>query len=147
MFKKILVATDGSPLSQKAVDCAIDMARAHGAELLAVNVVPRYPTSFFEGAAHLSAEEVGAVERRWAQRAQGLLEDVVERARASGVEAKTATPIDDFVAQALIHVAKKHRCDLIVMASHGRKGIGRLLLGSETQQLLVHSSLPVLVLR
>ena len=61
MFKKILVATDGSPLSKKDVKCAIGLARAHQAELLAVTVVPRYPLSYFEGAASFSGEEIGVI--------------------------------------------------------------------------------------
>lgn len=147
MFKKILVATDGSALSRKAVKVAIDLARTHQAELLAVTVVPRYPLSYFEGAASFSADEIGAIESRWAHEAQGLLESVAERARAQGVKVRTVAVGSDLVAQALILTAKKHKCDLMVMASHGRKGIKRLLLGSETQQVLTHSTLPVLVLR
>lgn len=147
MFKKILVATDGSTLSRKAVKCAIGMARTHQAELLVVNVVPRYPLSYFEGAASFSAEEIGAIESRWSHEAQNLLEGVAQRANAEGVRTRTAAISGDLVAQALLTAAKKHKCDLIVMASHGRKGIKRLLLGSETQHVLTHSALPVLVLR
>ena len=147
MFKKILVATDGSVLSRKAVSCALSMARVHQAELLVVHVVPRYPVSYFEGAATFSAEEVGAIESRWAHEAQHLLGGIVERAVAAGIKTKAVALSSDLVAQALLQAARKHKCDLIVMASHGRKGIKRLLLGSETQQVLAHSSLPVLVLR
>ncbi|MBS0341731.1 MAG: universal stress protein [Proteobacteria bacterium] len=147
MFKKILVATDGSTLSRKAEKCAIDMARTHQAELLVVNVVPRYPLSYFEGAARFSAQEIGAIESRWSHEAQDLLERVAQRANALGVKTRTAAISSDLVAQALLLAARKHKCDLIVMASHGRKGIKRLLLGSETQHVLTHSTLPVLVLR
>ena len=147
MFKKILVATDGSTLSRKAVKCAIGMARTHQAELLVVNVVPRYPLSYFEGAASFSAEEIGAIESRWSHEAQNLLDGVAQRANAEGVRTRTAAISGDLVAQALLTAAKKHKCDLIVMASHGRKGIKRLLLGGETQHVLTHSALPVLVLR
>lgn len=147
MFKKILVATDGSTLSRKAVKCAIGMARTHQAELLVVNVVPRYPLSYFEGAVAFSAEEIGVIESRWSHEAQDLLDGVAERANAEGVRTRTAAISGDLVAQALLLAAKKHKCDLIVMASHGRKGIKRLLLGSETQHVLTHSALPVLVLR
>lgn len=147
MFKRILVATDGSALSKKAVNYAVELARIHHAELLAINVVPRYPTSYFAGAATFSADEVGAIESRWAHEAQHLLNDIAERANAAGIKTKTAALSSDLVAQSLLLAAKKHKCDLIVMASHGRKGIKRLLLGSETQQVLTHSELPVLVLR
>lgn len=147
MFKRILVATDGSALSRKAVDYAVELARIHHAELLAVNVVPRYPMSYFEGAATFSADEVGAIEGRWAREAHHLLQGIAERANAAGVKTKTTALSSDLVAQSLLLAAKKYKCDLIVMASHGRRGIKRLLLGSETQHVLTHSDLPVLVLR
>ena len=147
MFKKILVATDGSVLSRKAVNCALSMARIHEAELLVVHVVPRYPTSYFEGAVTFSADEVGVIESRWAHEAQHLLNGIAERAVAAGIKTRTVALSSDLVAQSLLRAAKKHKCDLIVMASHGRKGIKRLLLGSETHQVLTHSNLPVLVLR
>ena len=147
MFKKILVATDGSPLSRKAVKCAIGLARTHQAQLLVVNVVSRYPTSYFEGAASLSEEEIASIESRWLQESQGLLDGIAQRANAEGVRATTAAIGSDHVAESLLQAAKKHKCDLMVMASHGRRGIKRLLLGSETQHVLTHSTLPVLVLR
>jgi nucleotide-binding universal stress UspA family protein len=72
----------------------------------------------------------------------------VEKAgRAKGVKVKPVTARSDLVSDAIIAAAKKHKCDLIVMASHGRRGIKRLLLGSETQLVLTHSHIPVLVLR
>lgn len=147
VFKKILLATDGTWLSRKAVRCAIGMARVHQAELLVVNVVPRYPTSYFEGAVTFTADEVGVIERRWVHAAHALLECVATRANAAGVKTKTAALSSDLIGQALLLAARKHECDLIVMASHGRKGVKRLLLGSETQQVLTHSTIPVLVLR
>ena len=147
MFKRILVATDGSTLSRRAVSSAISLAAAHEAELVAVMVVPRYPKAYFEGAVTFSPEDIAIIEDRWAQDAQKKLDAVGERARAAGVAVKTASLSSDLVAEALIAAAKKHKCDLIVMASHGRKGIKRLLLGSETQHVLTHSTLPVLVLR
>jgi nucleotide-binding universal stress UspA family protein len=147
MFKRILVATDGSTLSKKAVRAAITLAAQHEAQLVALTVVPRYPTSYLDGAMSFSAEEIATTERRWADAAQAVLDDIVTAARAKGVNIKTATMSSDQVAESVIRAARKHRSDLIVMASHGRKGLKRLLLGSETQHVLTHSSLPVLVLR
>ena len=147
MFKRILVATDGSTLSKKAVTSAIALAAQHDADLVALNVIPRYPRSYFEGAITFSAEDIGRIEKQWADKAQALLDAVSTRARDSGVRVKTATANSDLVAESIIAAAKKHKCDLIVMASHGRKGIKRLLLGSETQHVLTHSTVPVLVLR
>lgn len=147
MFKRILVATDGTTLSKKAVRAAITLAALHEAQLVALTVVPRYPTSYLGGAMAFSAEEVATTEKRWADAAQALLDDIAVAAKAKGVNIKTVTMSSDQVAESVIRAANKHGSDLIVMASHGRKGLKRLLLGSETQHVLTHSSLPVLVLR
>ena len=147
MYKRILVATDGSTLSKKAVASAIELAATCGAELLALKVVPRYPQAYFEGSIPLSVEEVARVEKQWTESAQAQLATVQKWAHAKAVSIKTLAVKSDVVSDAIIATAKKHKADLIVMASHGRKGIKRLLLGSETQQVLTHSHIPVLVLR
>ena len=147
MYKRILVATDGSTLSKKAVSSAIDLAALSGAELVAVKITPRYPQSYFEGSLPLSQTEVAKIEKTWSDNAQKLLDTVVKSAKAKGVSAKGVVVKSDSVSDALIAASKKYKADLIVMASHGRRGIKRLLLGSETQQVLTHSSIPVLVLR
>ena len=147
MYKRILVATDGSTLSKKAVSSAIDLAALSGAELVAIKVTPRYPQSYFEGSLPLSQTEVAKIEKTWSDNAQKLLDAVVKAAKAKGVNAKGVVVKSDIVSDALIAASKKHKADLIVMASHGRRGIKRLLLGSETQQVLTHSHVPVLVLR
>ena len=127
MYKRILVATDGSKLSKTAVTSAISLAAACGAELVAIQVVAPYPISYFEGGMAVDAAEVKRVEAQWA--------------------AKAMVSKSDSVSDAILRAAEKGACDLIVMASHGRRGIKRLLLGSETQHVLTHASLPVLVLR
>jgi nucleotide-binding universal stress UspA family protein len=147
MYKRILVATDGSTLSKKAVTSAIGLAATCGAELIALKVVPRYPQAYFEGSIPLSAEDVGRVEKQWSDAAQEAVDAIVKSAKSKTVQAKGITAKSDVVSDAIISAAKKHNADLIVMASHGRKGIKRLLLGSETQQVLTHSHIPVLVLR
>jgi nucleotide-binding universal stress UspA family protein len=147
MFKRILVATDGSTLSKKAVSSAISLAAQNEAELFAITVVPRYPKNYFEGSMTFSPDDIARIEGDWAAKAQGKLDVVSNLAKAAGVRIKTAAMSSDLVAESVISAAKKHKCDLIVMASHGRKGIKRLLLGSETQHVLTHSELPVLVLR
>jgi nucleotide-binding universal stress UspA family protein len=147
MYTRILVATDGSALSKKAVTSAIQLAATCGAELVALKVVPRYPQAYFEGSIPLSAEEISRVERQWTESAQALLAQVEKSAKSKGVVTKVVTVKSDVVSEAIISAAKKHKADVIVMASHGRKGIKRLLLGSETQQVLTHSHIPVLVLR
>jgi nucleotide-binding universal stress UspA family protein len=115
--------------------------------LVAVKVVPRYPQSYFEGSVPLSVDEVGRVEKEWTDHGQAVVDAVKKAAVENGLKAKSVVVKSDLIAEALLAAAKKHKCDLIVMASHGRKGIKRLLLGSETQQVLTHSTIPVLVLR
>jgi nucleotide-binding universal stress UspA family protein len=147
MYKKILVATDGSTLSKKAVSSAIALAQLTGAELVALKVIPRYPQSYFEGGVALAASEVDRIEKQWAAHGQAVVDAVAKSASAKGVQVKAITAKSDLVSEAIIATAKKQKCDLIIMASHGRRGIKRLLLGSETQQVLTHSHVPVLVLR
>ena len=147
MYQRILVPTDGSPLSQKAVTGAIEQAALTGAELVALYVVPRYPTNYFEGGIPVSNSEVARTEKQWSDKGQAVVDAVQKLAKAAGVQAKGVLARSDLVAESVISAAKKHKCDLIVMASHGRKGIKRILLGSETQHVLTHSKLPVLVLR
>ena len=147
MYKRILVATDGSTLSKKAVRNAIDLAAAVGADLVALYVVPRYPVSYFEGGVTISMEDVERTEKQWSEKGQAVVDAVQQAAQAEGIKAKAVVIRSDLVAESIIAAVKKHKCDLVVMASHGRKGIKRVLLGSETQHVLTHSTVPVLVLR
>ncbi len=147
MYQRILVATDGSPLSDKAVTSGVDLAKLTGAELIAIKVIPHYPQSYFEGRTSLTTEEAARVEKQWSEDSQAVVEAIRTAAEAKGVKVQALTVKSDLVAQAIVSTAKKHDCDLIVMASHGRRGISRLLLGSETQHVLTHSHIPVLVLR
>lgn len=147
MYTRILVATDGSALSKKAVTSAIALAALSGAELVAVKVTPRYPQSYFEGSLPLNPAEVSKIETQWADDAKKMLDAVVKAGKAKGVTVKPVVVKSDIVSDAIIATIKKHKADLVVMASHGRRGIKRLLLGSETQQVLTHASVPVLVLR
>jgi nucleotide-binding universal stress UspA family protein len=112
-----------------------------------MKVVPRYPQAYFEGSIPLSVAEVSRIEKQWTEAAQANLDTIQKAAKAKGVSMKSVTVKSDVVSDAIIATAKKQKADLIVMASHGRKGIKRLLLGSETQQVLTHSHIPVLVLR
>jgi nucleotide-binding universal stress UspA family protein len=147
MYQKILVATDGSTLSKKAVRSAIELAAALEAELVALYVVPRYPISYFEGGITISTQDIARTEQQWADQGQAVVDAVQQAAQAKGVKAKATVTKGDLVAEAIMAAAKKHKCDLIVMASHGRKGFKRILLGSETLHVLTHSAVPVLVLR
>ena len=147
MYQRILVATDGSALSKKAVKHAISLAASTGASLVALKVVPRYPVSFFDGSATLTVETVSEAEKKWVTDAESQLDAVVKEAQSAGVKAKTAVVKSDLIAESIISAARKHKADLVVMASHGRKGIKRILLGSEALAVLTHSEVPVLILR
>lgn len=147
MYERILVATDGSALSKKAVSSAISLCALLGAELVALKVIPRYPMSYFEGGMAVSPNEVARAEKQWADAAQTVVDAVRKAAEAKSVKARALTVRSNMVSEAIIAAAKKHKADLIVMASHGRRGIKRVLLGSETQLVLTHSEIPVLVLR
>ena len=148
MYQRILIATDGSKLSEKAVSSGISLAAALDAEIIAFSAAPRYPLMYFEGAVILTAAEESRIEKEWHQQSQALVDAVQEEAHRHSVKAKAVTGTNSgSISECIIQAAKKHKCDLIVMASHGRKGISRVLLGSETLDVLTHSHVPVLVLR
>jgi len=147
MYKRILVATDGSKLSQQAINHALSLADVTGADVVALKVVPRYPQTYFEGGVALAAAEVARIEKQWQEDAMKAVNAVKDAGQKLEVKVKPITVKSDLVSEAIISAAKRNKCDLIVMASHGRRGIKRLLLGSETQQVLTHSHIPVLVLR
>jgi len=147
MYKRILIATDGSPLSEKAVASGLELAALARAKAIALKVIPRYPRKFFDGGLPLDVLEIKRIEDDWAAQAQALMRKVKDDGVRAGVLVRTMVVKSDLVAEAIIAAAKKHDCDLIVMASHGRKGVKRVLLGSETLNVLTHSEIPVLVLR
>ena len=147
MYKRIFLATDGSHLSHKAEQSAIAMAAAFHAELLVVKVVPHYIQTYFEGSFAVSDVDSKKIEEQWVQTAQKVLDKVQTEAAALGVNANTLVIKSDDIAKGLIDQAEQFKAELIVMASHGRKGIKRLLLGSETMTVLTHVKIPVLVLR
>ena len=147
MYKRILIATDGSPLSDKAVESGLGLAALSGASIVALKVVPRYPRSYFEGSAPLNRDEVKQVEQRWTDAALAELAEIKKMGAEQGISVKSVVAKSELIAESIISAATKNNCDLIVMASHGRKGIKRVLLGSETQHVLTHSHIPVLVLR
>ncbi|MBC7681425.1 MAG: universal stress protein [Ferruginibacter sp.] len=147
MYTSILVATDGSELSHKAVTSGIDLATLTGAALVIVKVVPRYARTYFEGSIPVSMDDSARIEQQWIDDGQLVVDSYKAGAEAKGVKVQTVVVQSDLVAEGTIAAATKHHADLIVMASHGRKGITRLLLGSETQHVLTHSHTPVLILR
>lgn len=147
MLTNILVPTDGSKLSAKAVNAAIELAKLSNAGLVALHVYPRYPGSpygTFEPARDVLEQ---AHERQAKANADQLFADIRQKTEAEGLRFDSALVESNAVWKQIIAVARRKKCDLVCMASHGRRGVGALVLGSETQKVLTHSTLPVLVVR
>ena len=147
MFKHILLPTDGSKLSSKAVKMGIDIAKKNGARVTAMHVVPQFTLMVDDGITMLSPALKKRFEDEGKARAQKMLDAVAKEARARGVRCYTHCVASDLPYQEIIAVARKQKCDVILMASHGRRGLSSLLLGSETAKVLLHSKIPVLVVR
>ncbi|MCU0561535.1 MAG: universal stress protein [Desulfobacterales bacterium] len=145
MFKHILLPTDGSDLSGKAIEEGIRLAQSIGAKVTALNVMPQQPTLFYH--ARISPEALAEAARQAKAAANAHLEEVRQKAAAAGVACEAVFESNDSPYEAIIQLAEKRGCDLILMASHGRKGVGAMLIGSETQKVLTHSRIPVLVVR
>jgi nucleotide-binding universal stress UspA family protein len=147
MYKNLLVATDGSKLSGKAVVHALALAKAVGAKVTAFYAAPDYPMpAYADGVVYepVSRKEYSKLA---AEDADKILSAVTAKAKAEGVECKTTFSIAAAPWEAILDAAKKNKCDGIVMASHGRRGLSAVLLGSETQKVLTHTKLPVTVVR
>ena len=149
MYKHILVPTDGSKLSDKCVRQAIKMARALRAKITAVHVVSNYQPVLDqdEGFMPVIPALMKDYDDRTAAYARRLLRPVKAAAGKAGVECDTVVSTGDLPYEMIIKQARKSRCDVVMMASHGRSGIKALLLGSETAKVLAHSKIPVLVVR
>ena len=146
MYKHLLVATDGSKLSAKAVAHAIALAQSHGAKLTAFYASSDYPTPVAEGIFYMSMapEEYTAICK---EEADKILKPISLKATAAGLDFNSVHAIAAAPWEAVLAAAKKNNCDAIVMASHGRRGLSALLLGSETQKVLTQTKLPVIVVR
>ena len=147
MYKKILVSTDGSDLSQKAANHALELAKVTGASVVAVTVTPSYPVTYLEGSMPINSDQAKEVEAKWRAESQQFISSIQDAGSKLGVTVDGVIVNNDSISDAILDTAKDTGADLIVMASHGRKGIARLLLGSETQHVLTSSPIPVLVLR
>ena len=149
MFRHILFPTDGSPTSARAMKTAIALAKTCKAELTAIHVIPPWtPPAYVEGI--LPYPELYSPEeyKRITEKAAGvMLEKVAAAAKTARVKCDTAIVGKAPVWKAIIAAARSKGCDVIVMASHGRKGLEGILLGSETHRVLTHSKTPVLVCR
>ena len=148
MYKHILVPTDGTALSQKAVKAAARLARGMNAKVTALHVIPAYmPPMAAEAAVMYEAYSPQQYKKETEASARKTLDKAKAALDASHVRSDTAFVTNDHPWSAIVKAARTRKCDLIVMASHGRRGITGLLLGSETTKVLTHSKTPVLVCR
>ena len=148
MFKKILIPTDGSPLSAQAANAGITFARSIGAQVLALNVTqPFAATIGFDGMAAAYAITDEDYEKAASDQADKYLSHIVDRAQTAGVAAQFRSVSNFNVADGIVQAAEEDKCDLIFMGSHGRSGLSRLLLGSVTAKVLSLATMGVLVYR
>ena len=158
MYKRILVPTDGSELSARAVDQALQVAKMSGARVTVLHVIPplselavselaeQYDASLGDGYI-LPASLQAKVHEGISARARAMLDSICSKAAAAEVECDSELAVGSSAHEEIIKRSTPPRYDLIVMASHGRKGMQALVLGSETNKVLVHSKVPVLVVR
>lgn len=145
MFKKILVPTDGSPLSDKAAEAAMAFAAAHGASVVGLSVAELYPFMLMpEAGAMVDMANYEEIQDKSAQQAMAKLRAM---AAETGVSAEVVSTRGVHPYEEILKTATDKGCDLIWMGSHGRKGLDKLLLGSETQRVLSHTTIPVMVWR
>jgi nucleotide-binding universal stress UspA family protein len=144
MFKKILLPTDGSELSLKAVQGGIEFAKALNASVVGVTVVEPYS---YSNLSEYRPETLDDYEQRMMKVAAERLGKVADAAAKASVPIETVTTKSFSPYEAIIEAAKAKGCDVIFMASHGRRGLSAVLLGSETQKVLTHSTIPVMVYR
>jgi nucleotide-binding universal stress UspA family protein len=144
MVRHILVPTDGSEITAKAVQAAIDLARPLGATLTTISVKEPFPYSAISEMQPVPPQEFFDAQERIAS---ARVKAVVKAAEAAGLSCAAFTVEASHPWEAIVEQAKTQDCDLIVMASHGRRGVSALLLGSETQKVLTHCSIPVLVIK
>ena len=144
MFNRILVPTDGSDITKKAVATAISLAQSVKAKLYTLSVKEPFPYSAISEMQPVPPQEFYDAQERIAS---GRVKAVLDAAAAAGVACEGATVEALHPWEAILDMAKQKDCDVVVMASHGRRGMAALLIGSETSRVLTHSPLPVLVVK
>jgi nucleotide-binding universal stress UspA family protein len=145
MFRHILLPSDGSSLSEAAVRTGVQLAKTIHAGVTGLCVVPKLRYLSYDS--ELSADVRKRMAEACRSHAEKILSGIEAAAREAGVPCQTAYEISDYPHEVIIRASEKKECDLIIMASHGRRGVEGLLLGSETQKVLTHSKIPVLVYR
>ncbi|MEY4354472.1 MAG: hypothetical protein RLZZ609_2713 [Cyanobacteriota bacterium] len=146
-YKHLLVPSDGTQRSAHALAQAIELAKALGAQLTLLHVQAPLPVPLIGMGDMLDPATVESLSQTAAKEADRILAEARTVAATAGIPIQTEVVKQDLPYRAIVEAAKRHDCDLIVMASHGRKGLSGLLLGSETQRVLLNAPIPVLVVR
>lgn len=147
MFRHLLVPTDGSVLSDKAVEKAVAFAKESGAEITFFYAKPNYDASIYGEEALMEVLDPKLFQATVENKAQNILSKAEDMARAAGVRCDSLTSTSDEPHEAIIAAVQSKGCDLVLMASHGWRGVKGLILGSVTMKVLTHSTIPVLVYR
>jgi nucleotide-binding universal stress UspA family protein len=145
MFKHVLLPTDGSNLSQVAIQKGVQLAKSMKAKITGISVMPEQKYYLYQTDITVQVKEETAKQHKL--QANRNLSVIEKAAKDADVPCETLCEISDYPYETIIRVAEQKGCDLIMMASHGRRGVKGLLLGSETQKVLTHSKIPVLVYR
>ncbi|MEB3260829.1 MAG: universal stress protein [Cyanobacteriota bacterium] len=146
-YQHLLVPSDGSRLSDAALAQALDLAKTLGAKITLVHVQPPLPVSLVGMGDMLDPSTIESLSITAERESSRIVEEARAVAAARGLDLPTEVIKQDLPHRAIVDAAKRHGCDLIVMASHGRRGLSSLLLGSETQRVLLNAAVPVLVVR
>jgi nucleotide-binding universal stress UspA family protein len=147
MFKHILIPTDGSPIANKAVKAGIKFAKEIGARVTAYHAVAELLPQTYGETYVIDQQTINQFDRRVREAGQRQSDAIGKLAKMAGVPFVSVMTRDNAPHEGIIRAAKKHKCDVIFMASHGRRGLAGLLMGSVTQKVLTHSKIPVLVYR
>lgn len=148
MYSRLLIATDGSELAGKAVTHGVDLAGQIGVPVVIVTVSETWSATEIAAGAQMGRNNpIEVFEVAAAKSAEAILASAGQIAKSKGVAVETVHIPDRAPAVGILEAADMYDCDLIVMASHGRRGLGRMLMGSQTAEVLAFSKVPVLVLR
>jgi nucleotide-binding universal stress UspA family protein len=147
MFKHVLLPTDGSPVARKAIKAGVALAKELGAKVTAYYAMEAVQPYIYSEGFVINTTMLRDFDKRARDQGMKYLAQVEKAARAAGVPCRTLLTKPATAYQGIVAAAKKQRCDLILMASHGRGELATLLLGSVTQKVLAHSKVPVLVYR
>ena len=147
MFKHLLIPTDGSTLANKAVKAGIEFAREAGARVTIYQALEVHASTYYGDGYTVSKETVANLQRQHQAHAEKIFSAALKIAAAAGVTCDSFTSEESAPYEGILGAAKKRKCDVIFIASHGRGGIGSVVMGSVTQKVLAHSALPVVVYR